>query len=229
MGKLILIRHGKSIWNVDNIFTGWTDVDLAPQGFEEAKKAGELLKKNNLQIDICFSSFLKRAIRTNWIILDTANMMHIDCMHSWRLNERHYGAWQGRNKDEVKKEVGEEVFWKIRRGYATPPPVLTSEDKRHPKFETKYKRLDPSLLPVGESLKDTRKRVVEHFFEYVVPELVKGSTVMITAHGNSIRALKAQIETIPATKIPEIEVPTGNPYVYEFDDNLNLKEHYPLT
>lgn len=228
MGKLILVRHGKSLWNVENIFTGWTDIDLAPQGVEEAKKAGALLKKNNIHIDICFSSFLKRAIRTNWIMLDTADMMHIDCIYSWRLNERHYGAWQGWNKDEVKKEVGEEIFWKMRRGYDTPPPVLTSDDKRHPKFDTKYNRLDPSLLPVSESLKDTRKRAVEYFFECIAPQLVKGSTVMVTAHGNSIRALMAQIEDIPATEVSKIEIPTGDPYVYEFDDNLNLKEHYPL-
>ena len=227
MGKLILVRHGKSLWNVDNIFTGWTDVDLASEGIEEAKKAGELLKKSNLSFDICFSSYLKRAIRTNWIILDTSDMMHIDCTYSWRLNERHYGAWQGRNKDEVKKEVGEEMFWKIRRGYDTPPPVLT-ENSQHPKFDIKYNRIDPAVLPVGESLKDTRKRAVNYFFECIAPQLVKGRTVLVTAHGNSIRALMAQIEDISPTEISKIEVPTGAPYIYEFDDNLNLTEHYRL-
>ena len=227
MGKLIVVRHGKSLWNVENIFTGWTDVDLASEGIEEAKKAGELLKKSNLSVDICFSSYLKRAIRTNWIILDTSDMMHIDCIYSWRLNERHYGAWQGRNKDEVKKEVGEEMFWKIRRGYDTPPPVLT-ENSQHPKFETKYNRIDPAVLPVSESLEDTRKRAVHYFFECIAPQLVKGRTVVVTAHGNSIRALMAQIEDIPPTKISKIEVPTGAPYIYEFDDNLNLTENYRL-
>ncbi len=227
MGKLIVVRHGKSLWNVENIFTGWTDVDLASEGIEEAKKAGELLKKSNLSVDICFSSYLKRAIRTNWIILDTSDMMHIDCIYSWRLNERHYGAWQGRNKDEVKKEVGEEMFWKIRRGYDTPPPVLT-ENSQHPKFETKYNGIDPAVLPVSESLEDTRKRAVHYFFECIAPQLVKGRTVVVTAHGNSIRALMAQIEDIPPTKISKIEVPTGAPYIYEFDDNLNLTENYRL-
>jgi len=228
MGKLILVRHGKSLWNVENIFTGWTDIDLAPQGVEEAKRAGELLKKNDVAIDICFSSFLKRAIRTNWIVLETADMMNIDCLYNWRLNERHYGAWQGRNKDEVKKEVGEEMFLKIRRGYETPPPILTSDDKRHPKFDVKYKKLDPSLLPVSESLKDTRKRVVEYFFECIAPQLVKGKTVLLTAHGNSLRALMAQIENVPAAEVSNIEVPTGVPYIYEFDDNLNLGKHFQL-
>jgi len=229
MGKLILVRHGKSFWNIENIFTGWTDIDLAEQGVEEAKKAGELLKENNIEVSICFSSYLKRAIRTNWIILDTANMMHIDCLYSWRLNERNYGAWQGRNKDEVKKEVGEDVFWKIRRGYDTPPPVLTIDDKRHPRFDAKYKHINPDYLPESESLKDTRKRAVEYFFECIAPQLVQDKTVLVTAHGNSIRALMAQIDNITATEISKIEVPTGVPYVYEFDDNLNLENKHILS
>jgi 2,3-bisphosphoglycerate-dependent phosphoglycerate mutase len=229
MGKLILVRHGKSFWNIENIFTGWTDIDLAPQGAEEAKKAGELLKSNNIEVSICFSSYLKRAIRTNWIILDTANMMHIDCLYSWRLNERNYGAWQGRNKDEVKKEVGEDLFWKIRRGYDTPPPVLTLDDKRHPKFDTKYKQINPDYLLESESLKDTRKRAVEYFFECIAPQLVQDKTVLVTAHGNSIRALMAQIDNITTTEISKIEVPTGVPYVYEFDDNLNLQNKDTLS
>lgn len=229
MGKLILVRHGKSLWNVENIFTGWTDIDLAPQGIVEAQKAGELLKQNNIEVSICFSSYLKRAIRTNWIILETTNMMHIDCFYSWRLNERHYGTWQGLNKDEVKKEVGEDLFWKVRRGYETPPPMLTLDDERHPIFDNKYKHINPDYLPVSESLEDTRKRAVEYFFECIVPQLVQNKTVLVTAHGNSIRALMSQIEEIPATEIAKIEVPTGVPYVYEFDDNLNLKNKHILS
>ncbi len=229
MGKLILVRHGKSLWNIENIFTGWTDIDLAPQGIVEANKAGELLKQNKIEVSICFSSYLKRAIRTNWIILDTADMMHIDCLYSWRLNERHYGAWQGLNKDEVKKEVGEDLYWKIRRGYETPPPTLALDDKRHPKFDDKYKHINPDYLPLSESLKDTRKRVVEYFFECIAPQLVQNKTVLVTAHGNSIRALMSQIDDIPATEISEIEVPTGVPYVYDFDDNLNLQNKYILS
>ncbi|MGJ8739129.1 2,3-bisphosphoglycerate-dependent phosphoglycerate mutase, partial [Zobellia laminariae] len=136
MGKLILVRHGKSLWNVKNVFTGWTDVDLAPEGMEEAKKAGELIKSNLIDIDICFSSYLKRAIRTAWILLETAEMMHVDTKYSWKLNERHYGDWQGKNKDEVLEEVGEEFFLRVRRGYATPPPSLSINDKRNPKFDS---------------------------------------------------------------------------------------------
>jgi len=229
MGKLILVRHGKSLWNIENIFTGWTDIDLAEQGVEEAKKAGELLKENNIEVSICFSSYLKRAIRTNWIILDTANMMHIDCLYSWRLNERNYGAWQGRNKNELKREVGEDIFWKIRRGYDTPPPVLTINDKRHPRFDAKYTSINPDYLPVSESLKDTRQRAVEYFFECIVPQLVRDKTVLVTAHGNSIRALMAEIENSTPTEISKIEVPTGIPYVYEFDDNQNLQNKYILS
>lgn len=229
MGKLILIRHGKSLWNLENIFTGWTDIDLAPEGVEEAKKAGEILKKNKIGIDICFSSFLKRAIRTNWILLETAEMMNVDCLYSWRLNERNYGAWQGRNKDEVKAEVGEDMFLKVRRGYSTPPPKLEEDDHRHPKFDPLYKSLNKSLLPASESLEDTRKRAVPYFFECIAPQMVKGKTVVVAAHGNSLRALIAQIRNIPKDEIPGMELATGIPFMYEFDDNLNLKEYYELT
>lgn len=223
-----MVRHGKSIWNVKNIFTGWTDVDLDPEGIEEAKKAGKLLKKNNIRVDICFSSFLKRAIRTNWIILDTADMMHIDCHYDWQLNERHYGAWQGRHKDEVKEEVGDDTFWKIRRGYDTPPPSLSFNDERHPRFDSKYKNVDITLLPLTESLKDTRKRAVHYFFECIAPQLVDGQNVLVSAHGNSLRALIAQIKDFDLVSISKIELPTGVPYIYDFDDNLNLKEDYQL-
>jgi 2,3-bisphosphoglycerate-dependent phosphoglycerate mutase len=224
MGNLILVRHGKSIWNVQNTFTGWTDVDLAPEGIDEAKRAGALIKGHGISIDICFSSYLKRAIRTAWIMLDVADLMYIDCINDWRLNERHYGAWQGRNKDEVRLEVGEEIFLNIRRGYDAPPPKLSADDPRHPGFEAKYKKVDPRLLPDCESLKDTRKRAVEYYFECIVPHLVQGKTVLVTAHGNSLRALMAEIQNISAGEIVKIEVPTGVPYRFAFDDNLNLRE-----
>ncbi len=228
MGKLILIRHGKSLWNVENIFTGWTDIDLAPEGIEEAKKAGELIKNNNILIDICFTSYLQRAIKTVWFILETANMMNADCIKSWKLNERHYGAWQGRNKDEVRKEVGEDLFWKIRRGYDMPPPSITAEDEGNLKFDKKYKKINPSLLPLSESLENTQKRVVQYFFESIVSELVKNKTVLVSAHGNSLRALMGQINNIPSIALSKVEVPTGVPNIYEFDDNLHLKGHYQL-
>ena len=228
MGKLILVRHGKSLWNVKNVFTGWTDVDLAEEGVEEAKNAGKLIKSNLINIDICFSSYLKRAIRTAWILLETAEMMHVDSHYSWKLNERHYGDWQGKNKDQVLKAVGEEYFLSIRRGYDTAPPSLSSNDERNPKFDPNYKALDASDLPLGESLKDTSKRVVNYFFEAIAPELAKGRTVLISAHGNSLRALIEYLEHISSEEIAKVEVATGVPHMYEFDGKLNVTRHYQL-
>jgi len=228
MGKLILVRHGKSLWNVQNIFTGWTDIDLAPEGIEEAKVAGQLLKDNNISIDICFSSYLKRAIKTAWIMLEESHMMHVDCIKSWKLNERNYGAWQGRYKDEVENEVGEDVYWNIRRGFKIPPPALLLNDERHPKFDLKYNQLDPLFLPVTESLEDTKKRVVQYFYEEIACQLVKNKTVFVSAHGNSLRALIAHIEKINEDDITKVEVKTAVPLIYEFDNNLNLTNHYQL-
>ncbi|QVY65569.1 2,3-diphosphoglycerate-dependent phosphoglycerate mutase [Polaribacter sp. Q13] len=228
MGKLILVRHGKSIWNIENIFTGWTDIDLADQGIEEAKIAGELIRDKNIAIDICFSSYLKRAIKTASIILETANLTQIDFIKSWKLNERNYGAWQGRNKDEVRKEVGEDLFWKVRRGYSASAPALSLDDDRYPKLDPKYKKVNTSNLPLTESLKDTKQRAVEYYFEAIVPELVKGNTVLVSAHGNSIRALMTQILNIPASEISKVEVQTGVLNIYDFDSTMTLKDNYAL-
>lgn len=228
MGKLILVRHGKSYWNIEKIFTGWTDIDIAPEGVEEAKIAGNLIRDYKISIDICFSSYLKRAIRTALIILETADMMQIDIIKSWKLNERNYGAWQGRKKAEVEQEVGEALFTKIRRGYSTPPPKLSIDDERHPRFEEKYKDVDPAILPTSESLEDTKKRAVQYYFEAIVPELVKNKTVLVSAHGNSIRALMAQIETISAIEISKVEVQTGVLNIYEFDSCMFLENKYQL-
>lgn len=228
MGKLILVRHGKSLWNIANIFTGWTDIDLAPEGIEEANVAGTIIKDYNISIDICFSSYLKRAIRTGLIILENANMMHVDFIKSWKLNERNYGAWQGRNKDEVKREVGEELFLKVRRGFSTPPPSMLLTDKRHPRFDPLYNKISSNDLPATESLEETEVRVVEYFFEVIVPELVKGKTVLVTAHGNSIRALMGHIEDISSADIPKVTVQTGMLNIYEFDNNMSLIEQYKL-
>lgn len=194
MGKLILVRHGKSTWNVEKRFTGWTDVDLAPEGIDEAKQAGSFIRKNELYIDVCFTSYLKRAIKTAWIILDETDWMSVDCIKSWKLNERHYGNWQGRNKGEIKKEVGEEIYFNVRRGYDAAAPALIADDSRHPKYESKYKNIDLSLLPVTESLKDTEKRTVQYYYEAIVPYLVRDKTVLLAAHGNSLRALIRHIE-----------------------------------
>ncbi|QRM90829.1 2,3-bisphosphoglycerate-dependent phosphoglycerate mutase [Lacinutrix sp. WUR7] len=228
MGKLILVRHGKSLWNIENIFTGWTDIDLAPQGIQEAKVAGQIIRDNKLAIDICFSSYLKRAIRTAWIILDTANLMHIDFLKSWKLNERNYGAWQGRKKEAVRKEVGDDLFLKVRRGFSTPPPSLSMEDERNPKFDPKYAKLPTEELPLGESLEETRHRAVQYFFEAIVPELVEGKTVLVSAHGNSIRALMGHIEKISPIEISNVEVKTGVLNIYEFDTEMRLKDKYVL-
>lgn len=228
MGKLILVRHGKSVWNVKNIFTGWTDVAIAPEGIEEAKKAGALIRKHKIAIDVCFSSYLKRAIKTASIILETSDLMHIDFIKSWKLNERNYGAWQGRNKDEVKKEVGETLFLKVRRGFATPPPSLSIEDERYPGLDSKYRKLSTADLPTSESLEETEQRAVQYYFEVIVPELVKGKTVLVAAHGNSIRALIGYIEDVASSEMPTVEVQTGVLNIYEFDKNMHLKKHYKL-
>jgi len=228
MGKLILVRHGKSEWNVKNLFTGWTDIDLAQEGVEEAKNAGNILKRNTIEIDVCFSSYLKRAIRTAWILLETAGQMHVDTRYHWKLNERHYGDWQGKNKEEVLNEIGVDYFLSVRRGYDTPPPSLSEEDERNPKFDSNYKNVNPSLLPLGESLKDTSKRVINYFFEAIAVQLAQDRTVLISAHGNSLRALIEHLEHISVRDIANVEVDTGVPHLYEFDGSLNILEHHRL-
>ncbi len=219
--RLVLLRHGKSVYNDKNLFTGWTDVDLSQRGIKEAKEAGEILKKNAILPDIAFTSWLKRAIHTQQIVLKQINWEHIDSIKSWKLNERHYGAWQQKNKDEIKKEVGEEFFVSVRRGYETRPPLLDKEDKRSPYFDLKYKNLSIKL-PLGESLLDTQKRAVNYFFESIAPFLAKGKTVLLTAHGNSLRALCMWIENIKKEDIVNLEIPTAKPILYEFDESLHL-------
>ncbi len=224
MSKLILVRHGQSVYNQKNIFTGWSDVELSFQGEKEAEEAGELLKTNTLYPDICFTSWLKRAIHTTQIVLKTLEWEHIDVCKSWKLNERHYGAWQGKNKDEIKKEVGEEMFLSIRRGYDTPPPPLEKNDKRSALFEKKYKDIDPELLPRSESLKDTKKRTVNYYFEKIVPFLVRNKTVLVSAHGNSLRSLVMQIENLHKEDIMRYEITTGEITVYDFNDTMKLTD-----
>ncbi len=217
MSKLILVRHGQSIYNQKNLFTGWTDVPLTPQGIEEAQNVGKILKAHDLSPDICFTSWLKRAIHTANIALAELGWEHIDQLRSYRLNERHYGAWQGKNKDEVKKEYGEEMFLAVRRGYATRPPLLDPNDPRVPWRERKFQDFSHDILPLGESLQDTKKRVLPYFETAIIPELQKGKTVLISAHGNSLRALVMHLEDISKEEIPKLEIPTGEVRVYEFD------------
>ncbi len=223
--KLILIRHGQSVWNAKNLFTGWIDVELSQKGEAEAKRAGELLKEAGLYPAICYTSYLKRAIHTAQIALRELNWEHIDVLRSWKLNERHYGDWQGKNKDEVKAKYGEELFLAVRRGYDTPPPPI---EESEPDFEERYPK-DPKYdhlpyRPKSESLKDTRERVMEYFYEEIVPSLLVYETVMIAAHGNSLRALIMFLENIAPEDVRTIEVPTGTPIVYDLTKELKIKD-----
>ena len=222
--RLVLVRHGQSIYNQKNIFTGWTDVDLSEQGRDEAKKAGLLLKKNNIYPDVCFTSWLKRAVHTAQILLKELDWEHIDMLKSYKLNERHYGNWQGRDKNEVNKEYGEEKFLAVRRGYDVAPPALDVNDKRCVSNDTKYVHIDKKLLPLHESLKETKKRVLEYYKEQIVLQLQKEKTVLISAHGNSLRALVMELEQMTPKEIVRFEIPTGEIIVYDFDSEMNIIE-----
>ena len=225
--KLILLRHGESLYNKENLFTGWTDVDLSEKGKEEAKRAGEILLKHALYPDICFTSWLQRSIHTAQLLLSVMHWEHIDAIRSWKLNERHYGAWQRQNKDKVKAELGEKRFMAVRRGYDTPPPPLSEEDFLLLQKDPKYHRLDPHLLPHSESLKETAKRTLSYFYEVIVPQLDKGKTVLVSAHGNSLRALLMEIEHLGANEIVNVNIPTGRPILYSFDETLRMiKKEY---
>ena len=221
MSQLILIRHGQSIYNQQNLFTGWSDVDLSEQGRAEAKAAGELLLHHKIYPDICFTSWLKRAIHTANIVLQTLEWEHIDAIRSYKLNERHYGAWQGRDKEEVEKEYGEEAFLAVRRGYDVAPPKLKTDDPRVVENDKKYATLPKELLPLSESLQDTKKRVVAYYEATIKPELLKGKKVLISAHGNSLRALVMYLEEISPEDVVNLEIPTGEIYHYAFDEKLH--------
>ncbi len=220
--RLILLRHGQSLYNKENLFTGWTDIDLSDQGREEARRAGKILQAADLYPEICFTSWLKRAIHTAQIALRELEWEHIDCIKHWKLNERHYGAWQRHNKEAIKKEVGEEMFVAIRRGYDTPPPPLPDGDPRLAENDPKYAGIDPALLPRSESLKDTRRRTLNYFAEKIAPELARGKTVLVSAHGNSLRSLVMAIERLTPQQIVKVEIPTGEPILYTFDETLHL-------
>ncbi len=226
MGRLILLRHGESLYNAQNLFTGWTDVDLSEKGREEAKLAGMVLAKNDLYPDVCFTSWLKRAIHTAQIALEAMVWEHIDSLRSWRLNERHYGAWQQHNKEQIKAEVGEERFNAIRRGYEISPPPLRKGDPRLLQNDPRYRKIDPLLLPRSESLKDTKRRTLHCFYEMVAPRLVSDTTVLLSAHGNSLRALTMAIENLSPEEIVGVEIPTCVPIVYSFDERLEMTDKW---
>lgn len=220
--KLILLRHGQSAWNLENRFTGWIDIDLSEKGREEAKQAGALLKEAGIDISIAYTSVLKRAIRTLWIALDELDRMWVPVVRAWQFNERHYGALQGLNKAEMAQKAGPEQVHQWRRGYDVRPPALEETDPMHPKHDPRYKHLDPALLPATESLKDTLGRVLPYYQSEIVPRLKQGENVLIAAHGNSLRALVKHLDNISDDEIADLNIPTGIPLVYEFDDNLNV-------
>ncbi len=228
MHKLVLMRHGQSQWNLENRFTGWTDVDLTEQGRAEAKKAGELLKSEGYGFDIAFTSVLKRAIRTLWITLDTLDEMWIPVKNSWRLNERHYGALQGLNKAETAAKYGEKQVLIWRRAYATAPNPLSEGDPRSALTDPRYADVDPKLIPATECLKDTVARVVPYWEEVIKPTVASGQRVIIAAHGNSLRALIKHIDKVSDDDIVSLNIPTAQPLVYEFDDAMNPIRHYYL-
>jgi 2,3-bisphosphoglycerate-dependent phosphoglycerate mutase len=219
-GKLVLVRHGQSTWNVDNLFTGWTDVDLSTQGVAEARQAGKELLREGIAVDIAFTSVLKRAIRTLWLIQDEMDRMWIPVERSWRLNERHYGALQGLNKAQTVEKHGEAQVKVWRRSYDIPPPPLSADDARHPRFDVRYAGVDPTLLPATESLKDTLARVLPYWQERIAPELRAGRNVMVTAHGNSLRAMVKMLDSVAEKDIVELNIPTGVPLLYELDADL---------
>jgi len=224
-GKLILVRHGQSIWNVENLFTGWHDVDLSEQGRAEARSAGEQILKEGISIDCAFTSMLKRAIRTLWFILDETDRMWVPVERSWRLNERHYGALQGLNKAQTVEQHGEAQVKLWRRSYDIPPPALDWNDERHPRFDARYAGVDPKLLPASESLKDTLARVEPYWRDRIAPELAAGRNVLVTAHGNSLRAMIKMLDNVSEADIVELNIPTGVPLLYELDSKLQPVSH----
>lgn len=229
MYKLVLLRHGESEWNKENRFTGWTDVDLTKQGVEEAHFAAKLLKEQGYVFDVAFTSVLKRAIKTLWIVLEDLDLMWIPEYKHYRLNERHYGALQGLNKAETAKKFGEEQVLLWRRSYDVPPPPLDKNDPRYPRFDPKYKDLKDDEIPLTESLKDTLERVLPYYHSTIAPMIKEGKRVIISAHGNSLRALVKYLDNISDEDITNLNIPTGIPLVYELNDDLRAVNRYYLA
>jgi 2,3-bisphosphoglycerate-dependent phosphoglycerate mutase len=226
--KLVLVRHGESDWNRENRFTGWTDVDLSDKGRQEALEGAQVLKRDGFIFDVAYTSVLKRAIRTLWIVLDEMDLMWIPVYRSWRLNERHYGALQGLNKAETAAKFGEAQVKIWRRSYDVPPPALEESDPRYPGRDPRYASLGKGELPLTECLKDTVARFLPLWHETIAPEIRSGKRVVIAAHGNSLRALVKYLDNISEQDIVELNIPTGMPLVYELDDDLKPLKHYYL-
>ncbi len=228
MYKVVFLRHGESIWNKNGLFSGWTDVDLSEKGIEEANEAAQVLKDEGYAFDIAYTSVLKRAVRTLWIVLDKMDLMWIPVHRSWKLNERHYGALQGLNKAETAKKHGEKQVLIWRRSYDTLPPALTIEDERYPGKDPKYQSLSEKEIPLTECLKDTVARVLPYWHEVILPTIKSRKKVLISAHGNSIRALVKYLDDVPNDEILKLNIPTGIPLVYELDSNIQPIKHYYL-
>ncbi|MEW6098435.1 MAG: 2,3-diphosphoglycerate-dependent phosphoglycerate mutase [Pseudomonadota bacterium] len=228
MYKLVLLRHGESTWNLENRFTGWTDVDLTPTGVEQAKEAGRLLKAEGFEFDVCYTSVLKRAIWTLWHCLDQMDRTWLPVVHSWRLNERHYGALQGLNKADMARQYGDEQVLIWRRSYDVPPPALDPDDPRGQRNDVRYAKLAPEQIPLTECLKDTVARVLPFWNESMAPAIKAGKRILVSAHGNSIRALVKYLDDISDSDIVGLNIPNGIPLVYELDENLKPIRHYYL-
>ena len=228
MYKLVLVRHGQSTWNLENRFTGWTDVDLTDLGKQEAEEAGKLLRDGGYDFDIAYTSVLKRAIKTLGVIQDVMNLDWIPVVRAWQLNERHYGSLQGLNKAETAEKFGEDQVKIWRRSYDVPPPALEPTDERHPKFDRRYASLTPEQMPATESLKITLNRVLPYWNSTLAPEIKSGKQVLIVAHGNSIRALVKYLDNVSEAEITELNIPTGLPLVYELDGDLKPVKNYYL-
>ena len=224
MYKLVLIRHGQSLWNAKNLFTGWTDVELSEQGIAEAKEAGRKLMDAGYEFDICFTSHLKRAIKTLWLALDTMDLCYLPVVRAWQLNERHYGDLQGFNKAEMAEKVGKEQVHVWRRSYDTPPPQMSKTDERYLAMQERYSNTE---VPQAESLQMTCERVMPYFDSEIAPLIKSGKRILISAHGNSLRALVKELDSISDADIPNLNIPTGQPLVYELDENLKpIKSYY---
>lgn len=228
MFTLVLIRHGESLWNRENRFTGWRDIDLSPQGIEEAKAAGKALREQGFEFDLAYTSVLKRAIRTLWLIQEEMDLMWIPVIRTWRLNERHYGALTGLNKIETVEKYGQQQVHIWRRSYDIPPPAYTPDNQDNPSYHRRYQEIAKNDLPMTECLKDTVARFIPYWNDEIAPVIRSGKRVMITAHGNSLRALVKHLDNISDTDIPELNIPTGIPLVYELNDNLKPIRHYYL-
>jgi 2,3-bisphosphoglycerate-dependent phosphoglycerate mutase len=228
MYKLVLVRHGQSTWNLENRFTGWTDVGLTEQGVAEAHEAGRLLREEGYLFDVAYTSVLKRAIKTLWIVMEEMELEWIPVYRAWQLNERHYGALQGLNKAEMAEKFGEEQVHIWRRSYDVPPPVLEKDDERHPRYDPRYAGVDPETLPATESLKITLERVLPYWHMVLAPAIKSGQRVLVVAHGNSLRAMVKYLDHVSEEQITGLNIPTGVPLVYELDDDLKALTHYYL-